>query len=476
MGTKHDAIVVGSGPNGLAAAITLQRSGLNVLLVEAKETVGGGLRTQEIIEPGCFHDICSAVHPLALTSPFFTSLPLHDYGLEFIHAPYEAAHPFEDGNAAILVRSLEQTARHLGEDEALYKKLFSPLVSNWDKLVNDILAPLHFPSHPLLMAEFGLKALRPATHIAARFSGKYAKALWAGMAAHAIQPFNKWTTSAIAFVLLAIGHRHGWPIPKGGSQSIANALVNYFIALGGKVQTGFEVKNIHDLPSHDVVFFDVTPKQLLKIAGSEFSSFYARQLQKYRYGPGVFKIDYILSEEVPFLSSYCREAATVHIGNTYEEIALAEWETANGKHPEKPFVLFTRPSKFDPTRANNHKHIAWAYCHVPHGSTVDMTTAIENQIERFAPGFKQTIFQKRTMNSLQIEVYNPNYIGGDIGGGIIDITQLYSRPALRWSPYTTSSKNIYICSSSTPPGGGVHGMCGYHAARQALKNFWKIEN
>lgn len=295
------------------------------------------------------------------------------------------------------------------------------------------------------------------------------------MAAHSIQPLDNWATSAIALVLMSVGHHYGWPIPVGGSQSIANAMANYFVSLGGKIETGFEVITIEDLPSNDVVFFDVTPKQLLKIAGHRLSSVYKWQLERYRYGMGVFKIDWILSEEVPFLSEACRDAATVHLGNTFEEIADSEYQTAKGKHVQQPFVLFAQQGKFDKSRSKNGKHIAWAYCHVPNGSTVDMSEAIENQVERFAPGFKQTILAKNTINASQMEMYNPNYVGGDINGGIIDITQLFTRPALRWSPYATSAENIFICSSSTPPGGGVHGMCGYHAARRALKSFWKIK-
>jgi phytoene dehydrogenase-like protein len=464
----YDAIVVGSGPNGLAAAITLQQAGVSVLLLEGKETIGGGLRTAEITLPGYLHDICSAIHPMAVASPFMSQLPLHEHGLEFIYPEVAAAHPFDDGTAAVLKKSIDETAQLLGDDEQVYKKLIQPLTRIWPEIAPDVLGPLHFPKHPLSMAQFGLQALTSANYLSRKFHTAKAKGLWAGMAAHAIQPLTNAATSAIGLVLMTAGHLKGWPVPKGGSVSIANALASYFVSIGGKIETNQYVTSIDQLPAAKAVLFDVTPKQLLQIAGKRFSSTYTKQLQRYRYGMGVFKIDWALQEPIPFTAVECRKAGTVHLGNTIEEIVANEELTSAGSHPEKPFVLLAQPSVFDATRAPAGKHTAWAYCHVPNGSTIDMTTAIENQVERYAPGFKDLIIGRHTFNTQEIEAYNPNYIGGDINGGIIDLRQLYTRPAMRWSPYTTPAKGIYICSSSTPPGGGVHGMCGYHAARKAL--------
>jgi len=466
----YDAIIVGSGPNGLAAAILMQQKGLSVLLIEGKETIGGGLRSVELTLPGYLHDVCSAVHPLAVASPFFETLPLSDYGLEYIYPGIAAAHPFDNGTAAIIKKSVEETAGLLGADEKAYLNLMQPLVKDWPMIMPDVLSPLHYPRHPLAMARFGLKALTSASYLAKRFKTPEAKGLFAGMAAHSIQPLTNLTTSAEALVLMISAHLKGWPIPKGGSNQIANALVSYFISLGGKIETNFYVKSLEQLPSSHAVLLDVTPKQLLQIAGHHFSPLYKWQLERYRYGPGVFKIDWALDAPIPFTAAGCHEAGTIHIGNTFAEIANGEQQIWDGKTPEKPFVLLAQPSLFDISRAPQGKHTAWAYCHVPNGSTTDMTAIIENQVERFALGFKDTILAKHTMNTAQVEEYDPNYIGGDINGGVIDIGQLFTRPALRWSPYKTSAKGIYICSSSTPPGGGVHGMCGYHAAKRALRD------
>jgi phytoene dehydrogenase-like protein len=474
--TNHDAIVIGSGPNGLAAAITLQQAGISVLLLEAKPTIGGGLRSAELTLPHFVHDVCSAIHPLAAGSPFFKKLPLKQHGLEFIYPPVAAAHPFEDGNAAALYTSVNETARSLGVDEYAYLKLMSPLVKEWPGIVTDVLAPLHFPKKAFEMARFGLHAVRSATQLAKRFHAREAKGLWAGMAAHAIQPLSNAATSAIALVMMATGHSGGWPIARGGSEAIAKALASYFIELGGRIDTGLPVRSLSQLPSAQALLFDVTPRQLLEIAGDRFSALYKWQLQRYRYGMGVFKIDWALDGPIPFTADACRRAGTIHLGNTFEEIVASEQATAKGKHPEKPFVLLAQQSLFDASRAPEGKHTAWAYCHVPNGSQMDMTERIEKQVERFAPGFRERILARHAMNTAQLEEYNPNYIGGDINGGIIDAGQLFTRPALRFSPYRTSAKGMYICSSSTPPGGGVHGMCGYYAARKALKEVFHIVN
>ncbi|WP_138992837.1 NAD(P)/FAD-dependent oxidoreductase [Larkinella sp. C7] len=468
--TDFDAVVVGSGPNGLAAAITLQQAGLSVLVLEGKPEIGGGLRSAELTLPGFMHDTCSAIHPLAVNSPFFRTLPLGAFGLEYIEPPIAAAHPFDDGTAALLTRSVDETARSLGSDEKTYRNLFKPLIEQWPRIDFDVLGPLTFPKHPLDFAQFGLKALPPVTWLAKLFETPQAKGLLAGMAAHSIQPLSNFTTSAIALVLMTAAHVRGWPLPKGGSQQIARALAAYFISLGGKIETNFYVSSLAQLPSSKAVLFDITPKQLLQIAGHRFSPLYRWQLNRYRYGMGVFKVDWALDGPIPFTVESCRQAGTVHLGNTLEEIADSELRSSKGQHPEKPYVLLAQQSLFDATRAPAGKHTAWAYCHIPNGSTVDMTTAIENQIERFAPGFRDRILARSTMNPAQMEAHNPNYIGGDINGGIIDIGQLFTRPALRWSPYRTSAKGLYICSSSTPPGGGVHGMCGHHAALRALKD------
>jgi phytoene dehydrogenase-like protein len=470
--TEYDAIVVGSGPNGLSAAITLQQAGLSVLIVEGKSTIGGGMRTMELTVPGFKHDVCSAIHPLGIGSPFLSSLPLRAFGLEYLQPTFAASHPFDGGKAALLDQSVENTARFLGNDEKSYQSLLKPMVHDWEHLAKEILGPLSYPRHPVALTRFGLKALQPARLLATRFSTKEARGLLAGMAAHSLLPLSYPATSAIALVLLITGHCKGWPLAKGGSQSIANALAKYFISLGGEIQTDFYVKSLDQLPSAKALMFDVAPRQLLQIAGHKFSSLYKRQLSKYRYGMGVYKIDWALEEPIPFSAGECRLSGTVHLGNSLEEIASSENQVWKGEHPDKPFVLLAQQSLFDRTRAPEGKHTAWGYCHVPNGSTKDMTQAIEQQVERFAPGFRERIIARNTMNTEQIEEYNPNYIGGDINGGAMVLDQLFTRPALRLSPYRTSTRGMYICSSSTPPGGGVHGMCGYHAAVKVLKDIF----
>lgn len=469
-----DAVVVGSGPNGLSAAIRLQQAGLSVLVIEGKDTVGGGTRTAALTLPGFSHDICSAIHPLAATSPFFKTLPLREHGLEYVYPPLAAAHPFDDGTAAVLTNSLEETARGLGDDARRYSALLKPLVTNWPGIASDILGPLGMPSRPFDFAQFGLKALTSASYFSKNFQTRDAKGLWGGMAAHAIQPLTNIATSAIALVLLITGHSTGWPYPRGGSHQITLALASYFESMGGKIETNFFVRSMDQLPSSHAILFDITPRQLLGIAGHKFSALYRWQLQRYRYGMGVFKVDWALDGPTPFTAEACKAAGTLHLGNTFDEIAEGEDMISKGRHPDKPFVLFAQQSLFDPSRAPEGKHTAWAYCHVPAHSRVDMTDRIERQVERFAPGFRDRILARHVFGPEDIETYNPNYIGGDINGGVSDLGQIFTRPALRWSPYKTSAKGLYICSSSTPPGGGVHGMCGVRAADRALKDVFRI--
>jgi phytoene dehydrogenase-like protein len=468
----YDAVVVGAGPNGLAAAIVLQQQGLSVLLVEGKNKIGGGMATEALTLPGFLHDTCSAVHPLAAGSPFFRSLPLEAHGLKWIYPPVEAAHPFDEGEAAALKRSIQETAGLL--EDPRYLPLLQPLADGWPNLVNDILAPLHFPEHPLQMARFGLKGLQPAQRLAKRFSTKRSRGLWAGMAAHSMLPFSNCATAAIGLVLMGLGHVQGWPIPEGGSFSIARALGDHFVSLGGKIETGLYIRSLDQLPAARALLFDVSPKQLLQIAGHRFSRIYQWQLERFRYGMGVFKIDWALDGPIPFRDALCRQSGTIHLGNSFEEIAAAEKKVWEGSHPDRPFVLLAQQSLFDASRAPEGKHTGWAYCHVPNGSTTNMAVAIERQVERFAPGFRERILARHTMNAAEMEAHNPNYTGGDINGGAANLAQLFTRPALRFSPYRSAAKGIYICSASTPPGGGVHGMCGYHAARRALREVFKI--
>ncbi len=468
----YDAIVVGSGPNGLAAAIKLRQEGLSVLLIEGRETAGGGTRTAELTLPGFRHDICSAVHPMAVLSPFFSTLPLDRHGLEWNCPEISAAHPFDDGTAAALFPSLYRTADSLGSDKDRYLKLMGPLTERLHDLLPDLLSP--FPSfrHPVQLARFAADALLPATRIAKRFKTDAGKGLWGGVAAHAIQPLSNLITSAIGMILMGASHAGGWPVPKGGAQRIAQALLSYYKSIGGEFRNNFYVRSLAGLPRAGAVLFDVTPRQLLEIAGEALPPFYKHRLRRYRYGMGVFKIDWALSEPVPFTAPECRLAGTVHLGATFGEIARAELLTSQGKIVENPFVIFSQPTVTDSTRAPAGAHVGWAYCHVPHGSEADMTEAIESQVSRFAPGFRDTILARHSFSAREMERYNPNYAGGDINGGIQDIFQHFSRPVLSISPYRTPAKGIYLCSSSTPPGGGVHGMCGYHAAKRALQDLF----
>lgn len=465
-----ECVVVGSGPNGLAAAIALAQRGRSVLVVEGADTVGGGTRSAELTLPGFVHDICSAVHPMAVASPFFRALPLHEHGLEWVHPETPFAHPLEGGRAAALERSVESTAAGLGEDARAYQKLMGPLANGSDGLFGDLLGPFRLPKHPILGMRFGLRALHSGKGLAeAWFRTDGAKALVAGLAAHAVLPLEQAPGGAVALMLGLAGHAAGWPFPKGGAQKIADALASYLRSLGGRIETGRPVKSIDEFAGAKAVLLDVTPRQVLALAGHKLPASYRRALERFRYGPGVFKVDWALSGPVPWLAAECRRTGTVHIGGTLEEVAGAEGAPWKGQHAEKPFVLLAQPTPFDPTRAPAGKHVAWGYCHVPHSSTVDMTDRIEAQVERYAPGFRDLILARHTMNTAAMEAHNPNYIGGDIGGGVVDWWQLFTRPVARLNPYTTPLKGLYICSSSTPPGGGVHGMCGYFAAQAALR-------
>ncbi|MGV6946905.1 phytoene desaturase family protein [Sphingobacterium kyonggiense] len=469
---KYDATIVGSGPNGFAAAIRLQLAGLSTLLVEGSDKVGGGMRTSELTLPGYHHDVCSAVHPMFFGSPFFDALPLADYDLKFVEAKYPLAHPLDDAPAVLLHRSMEKMADVLGADFSKYQALLSEVVYKWPLLAADVFGPLQVPHHPLLMAEFGLKALASSSYIAKRFERMETRALWAGLVAHGMQPLDRLGTSAIGLVLGGIAHRFGWPIPVGGSQAIANALAAYYQDLGGKILLNHWLEDVKDLPPHELLFLNMSPKQILQVKGLELKAGYRQQLEKYRYGMGVFKIDWALSDPTPFRDLACQQAATVHLGGSFEEIAASELDAFQGRMNAKPYVLFSQPSVFDSSRAPTGKHTGWAYCHVPHGSEQDCTELIESQVERFAPGFRDTILGRHTMNAQQMESYNPNYVGGDISGGIMDLGQMFTRPNLSLTPYRTSNPKVYITSSSTPPGGGVHGMCGYHAAHTALKDHY----
>ena len=470
MADGYDAVIIGSGPNGLAAAVTLAQAGRSVLVLEANRSIGGGARSAELTLPGFVHDICSAVHPLALASPFFRPLPLARHGLDWIEPPAAVAHPFDDGTAVVVERSIESTAAQLGPDEYAYREWMTSLTADWAKIAPAILAPPGYPQHPAAVARFARWALRAAAGLArSRFKGERARALFAGMAAHSMLPLERMPSAAFGLVLGTLAHVVGWPITRGGSQSIANALGSYLRSLGGEIVTNTPVQNVDDLPPARAILCDVTPHQLIAIAGHRFTSGFRRRLTKYRYGPGAYKVDWALDGPIPWKAGECRRAATVHLGATLEEIASSERAAWQGGRPERPFVLLTQPSLFDAARAPQGMHTAWAYCHVPHGSSQDMTGEIETQVERFAPGFRRQVLARSVMPPAKLERHNANLVGGDINGGVQDLKQILFRPTRRF--YSTGVKGLYICSASTPPGGGVHGMCGYHAAAEALKQF-----
>lgn len=467
---EYDAVVVGSGPNGLAAAITVAQMGRSVLVLEAKGTVGGGTRTAEFTLPGFRHDVCSAIHPLALTSPFFRSLDLAAHGLEWVHPPVPLAHPLDDGPAVLLERSLEATAQGLEQDSDSYTRLIGPLVQDWDRLAEDLLKPLGIPQHPLGFLRFGPRAMRSAVGLARScFKGVKAQALFAGNSAHAIFPLEHLSSAGFGLMLCMSAHAVGWPIARGGSQAIADALASYFVSLEGKVKVGTLVSSMKELPEARAVLFDVTPRQLARIAGSRFPPAYLERLQRHRYGSGVFKVDWALDGPILWKDPRCSEAGTLHLGGTLEEVAAAELDVWHGVVPERPFVLLSQPSMFDSMRAPVGLHTAWGYCHVPNGCTEDVTSRIESQVERFAPGFRDRVLARHTMTPADMEAYNANYVGGDIAGGVQSFQELFVRPLGRWSAYSTPVRGLYVCSSSMPPGGGVHGMCGYLAAKLALK-------
>jgi phytoene dehydrogenase-like protein len=470
---KYDAVVIGGGPNGLAAAITLQRAGAAVKIFEAKDTIGGGMRSAELTLPGFIHDVCSAIHPMAIESPFFSQLPLRDFGLKGIFPQYSLAHPFEDGEGVILANSIDQTACYLGKDDKSYKKLMVPLVDNWPDFNKNILGPLSIPRNPLPLARFGIKALLPADKFCNYFFKEAkAKALIAGCAAHSLLPLDHLATSAIGLVLALTGHRRGWGLPEGGTQQLANALCNYFKSLGGEIEVNAEIKNINDIPQAKVIIFDTSPTQLVEIAGERLSEQYKKSLSRFKLGWGVYKVDFALSEPVPWKFKFAQRAGTLHLGGKMEEIMESEKAVSEGRVSENPFVLYAQQSMFDKTRAPEGKQTGWAYCHVPNGYSQNVRELIIKQIEKYAPGFREIILSMHTFSPSDYQAYNSNYIGGDINGGSQDITQIFSRPVLSLSPYRTSAKGIYLCSSSTPPGGGVHGMCGFHAAKRALKDIY----
>lgn len=469
---ERDAVIVGGGPNGLAAAITLAQAGWSVEVFEAAPTPGGGARSAALTLPGYVHDVCSAIYPLTVGSEFMPRLSLERHGLRWIHPPVPLAHPFDDGTSAVLARGFEETGESLGDDHdaRAWKRLFRPFSEDWIELSKDLLGPLGVPRHPFRMARFGLEGLRTAEGLArSRFRGFRARALFGGLAGHSFLPLDVIPTASFGLMLGACGHAVGWPQPEGGAQRLTDALVSLLGELGGTIRTGHRVKSLGELPSARFYLFDLTPAQLLRIEGPRWPAGYRRRLGRYRYGPGVFKIDWALSEPIPWRAEGCRRAGTVHLGGPLEDVAASERKAWDGVEPVRPFTLVGQSSLTDPTRAPAGRHTAWAYCHVPFGSTRDFTGLVEAQMERFAPGFRDVVLARHTLNTAQLEAYNANCVGGDINGGAALLTQLFTRPVARLVPYATPDPRVYICSSSTPPSGGVHGLCGYHAARAVLR-------
>ena len=459
--------MIGAGPNGLAAAIVLAQSGMQVDVMETESTPGGAARTMELTLPGFLHDFGSAVYPMGAGSPFFSSLPMSEYGLEWIHSPAVLAHPLDDGTAVMLERDLGEASESLGVDGIAWDKLVRPFVERWVEFAPEVLRPVSFFSrHPWLMAQFGMLAVQSAQAVSRRFRSERTQALFAGFAAHSFLGLDEPLSAAFAIMLAVPAHAVGWPIPRGGAQSITNALCGFLATLGGKVKTASRVESLATLAKYDLVLCDLTPRQLVRIGGSKLSDGYKRRLGLFRYGAGAFKVDYALSDPIPWKARECLRAATVHLGGGFSEIAASEKAVRSGGHADHPFVLLAQPSLFDRTRAPAGKHTAWAYCHVPNGSTVNMLERLEDQIERFAPGFCDCVLARCVFSPADLESMDANLVGGDVGGGVLDLRQFLFRPT--WRHYATSAHNIYICSASTPPGGGVHGMCGYHAAKMAL--------
>jgi len=465
--TNSDAIVVGSGPNGLAAAIVLAQAGRKVTVFEAETTIGGGVRSAALTLPGFVHDVCSAVYPMAVASPFFRTLPLASHGLEWIEPDIMVAHPLDDGTAVAIYRSVDRTAGGLGRDEGAYRKLMEPIVNGWPSLERSVLGPPSWPRHPVALASFGRLALRSAEALVrGRFVESRTRALFAGIAAHGMLPLDRSPSAAFALVLGALAHRAGWMIPRGGAQSLSNALAAQLRHLGGEVVTDTRIKSLRDLPPAGATLFDLSPRPFVKIAGERLPARYRSWLERYRYGMGTFKVDWALDGPIPWRAAECRRAGTIHLGGTLEEIARSEQDAWSGTATERPFVLLVQPTLIDPTRAPAGKHIAWAYCHVPHGSMTDMVSRIEDQIERFAPGFRDRVLARAIRNPAAIERDNANFAGGDIAAGVNDLRQLIARSI--WLRYSTPLEGVYLCSAATPPGVSVHGMCGYFAARRAL--------
>ena len=475
--SSREAIVVGSGPNGLVAGIVLARAGWGVTVLEAASVPGGGMRTEQLTLPGVLHDVCSAIHPLAVGSPAFRELAtgdrtLADHGLQWVHPDVPLAHPLDGGRAAVLARDVDTTADGLGADGAAYRRLFGPLVTSGFDLTDGLLSPFAIPPrHPLALARYGLIGIRGARSVArARFDSDEARALFAGLSGHSILPLDNAATAGYGLLLGVLAHMVGWPMAREGSQRIADALVGLLSDAGGVIECDTTVRTLAELPAADAILFDVTPRQLLAIAGNALPARYRTSLARYRYGPGVFKLDWALDGPIPWTNPDVARAGTVHLGGTLEEIVASEAAPHAGRHAERPFVLLAQQSLFDPDRAPAGTHTAWAYCHVPNGSTVDMTDRIESQVERFAPGFRDRIVARHAMGTADVERHDPNYVGGDINGGSGDLRQFIVRPKLGLHPWRTPLDGVYLCSSSTPPGGGVHGMCGWHAAHEVLRH------
>jgi phytoene dehydrogenase-like protein len=470
-----DAVVVGSGPNGLAAAIELSRSGYEVCVLEARDSAGGGMHTEEATLPGFLHDTCSAIHPTGLLSPFFRKLPLDEHGLDWVPFPASVAHPLDDGPAPVLYRSLERTAERLGVDGERWRRLVEPLLEHPHDLLEDLMGPPTLrPRRARLLARFARLGLRSAAGLArARFRGEPARALFAGCAGHAVLPLDFAATAAMGLVFSVTAHVADWPCARGGSATIARALVSHLESLGGTVVIGHRVRSLGDVPEARVVLFDLTPRPFLEVAGAALPAGYRRRLERYRYGPGTFKVDWALDGAIPWSDPAVGEASTVHVGGTLDEIAASERSAWEGRHAERPYLIVCQQSAVDPGRAPEGKSTGYAYCHVPAGSDADMTERIEAQVERFAPGFRDLVLARHITRPRDFQRLNPNYVGGAVTGGAADIGQLFTRPVARLSPYTTPNPRLFLCSASTPPGGGVHGMCGYHAARAAARRLRK---